>query len=205
MTLFSFLSQGTLSIEPGKKIVPSKEFSLLLEAKKVLEKAKEDAEAYGKKTEAECQELKKKAAKEGFEEGLKNFNIHILSLEEEAKKLYLEMQKVILPLALKAAKKIVSKELEVDPETIVDIVIQALAPVKQSKKIKIFVNKADLEILEKEKPKLKELFEHLQVLSVQERSDIETGGCIIETESGIINATAENQWKALENAFAKHK
>ena len=32
-------------------------------------------------------------------------------------------------------------------------------------------------------------------------SGIEPGGCIIETEAGIINAQLENQWRSLENAF----
>jgi type III secretion protein L len=39
------------------------------------------------------------------------------------------------------------------------------------------------------------------VLSLRDRSDIQPGGCIIETEGGIINAQLENQWRVLENAL----
>jgi type III secretion protein L len=56
--------------------------------------------------------------------------------------------------------------------------------------------------LEQEKQEIKKIFEHLQSLSIQERDDVEPGGCIIETEAGIINAQLENQWRALESAFA---
>ncbi|MES2200477.1 MAG: HrpE/YscL family type III secretion apparatus protein [Chlamydiota bacterium] len=205
MTLFSLFSQSTLAVKPGKKIIPEAEFSQILEASEVLKKAKQDALDYHKKTEAECEELRKKAHEEGLQKGLEEFNEHILSLDKEAKKILLEMQKIILPLALKAAQKIVSREIELNPETIVDIVMQAMAPAKQNKKITIFANKSDLEALERNKPKLKEIFENLQVLNIQERPDVTSGGCMIETETGIINATAENQWKALENAFAKYK
>ena len=59
----------------------------------------------------------------------------------------------------------------------------------------------DLEPLEKERSKIKKIFEHLDSFSLQERADIEPGGCIIETEAGIINAQLENQWRALESAF----
>ena len=30
---------------------------------------------------------------------------------------------------------------------------------------------------------------------------MEPGGCLIETEAGIINAQLENQWRSLEAAF----
>ena len=60
------------------------------------------------------------------------------------------------------------------------------------------------EILEAEKPKIKSILEQVQVLTIQERNDIAPGGCIIETESGIINASIENQWRALESAFERY-
>lgn len=114
------------------------------------------------------------------------------------------MNKLILPLALKAAKKIVTKELETRPETIVDIVLHTLTPVLQSHKITIWVNKADKEILEKEKSRIREKLEQIESLSIHERDDISPGGCIIETEAGIINASIENQWRAIEAAFDKY-
>jgi type III secretion protein L len=93
------------------------------------------------------------------------------------------------------------EEIKLMPERIVDIVLQALKPVTEHRKIKIYANKEDLEILEKEKPKIKELLKEVESLSILERGDVEKGGCIIETEAGIINAQLENQWKALETAF----
>ena len=100
-------------------------------------------------------------------------------------------------------RKILGDELKLHPDRIVDIVIQSLKPVTQHHKIKIYANKEDIDILEKHKPQIKEIFEHIEVFSIQERDDIEKGGCVIETEAGIINAQLENQWKALEIAFEK--
>lgn len=205
MKLFSLLSPGSLHLQSDKKFIPAAEFNQLLEAKQILEKALEDAEKLKKDTELECENCKIQAREEGLQNGLEEFNKHILSLDSEAKKIYLSMQKVVLSLALKAAQKIVNKELETHPDTIVDIVIQAIYPAKQNKRVSIFVNREDREALEKSKPKLKDLFEQVQVLSIQERPGITPGGCIIETESGIINATIENQWKALELAFERYK
>ena len=167
MKLFSFLSPGSLHLQSEKKIIPSAEFNQLLDAKQILEKALEDAEKLKKETELECENCKIKAREEGLQNGLEEFNKHILMLDSDAKKIYLNMQKVVLSLALKAAQKIVNKELETHPDTIVDIVAQAIYPAKQNKRVAIFVNKADKELLEKNKPKLKDLFEQIQFLSIQ--------------------------------------
>ena len=204
MKIFSLLYQGDIHFAAEQKIIPSEEFSTLLTAQEVLEKANEDVATYRASVETECEQLKKRAKEDGFNEGLSKFNEHLLQFDKELKKIRHEAQKAILPLALKAAKKIVSKELELHPETIVDIVMQTLSSVKQNHKIKIYINKADKDALELEKNRLKEVFESLQSLTILEREDVSPGGCIIETESGIINASMENQWRALESAFEKY-
>ncbi|HEX2579466.1 MAG TPA: HrpE/YscL family type III secretion apparatus protein [Rhabdochlamydiaceae bacterium] len=201
---FSLIEDGEVHPASNKKIIPQEEFGTLMEASEVLEKARQNAEEYRAQTEAECQELREIAKIEGYQEGLEQLNANIIGLDQEKKRLRHEMNKLILPLALKAAKKIVAKELETKPETIVDIVLQALSPVLQNHQITIWVNKADKDILETEKNRLKEKLEQVQSLSIKERDDVTQGGCIIETESGIINANIDNQWRAIESAFDKY-
>jgi len=110
-------------------------------------------------------------------------------------------KKLIVDLALKAAKKIVGIELEQKPDTIIDIVSNTLKPVAQHEKITIFVHPQDIKILEENRPKLKAILEMAKSLSIEENADIKRGGCVVETEAGIINAELEHQWLALETAF----
>lgn len=204
MKFFSFIYQGEIHPSSEDKVIPAEDFSTLMEASEILKRAKEDALHYKEQVEKECAELKEQAKEEGFAEGLARFNDHLIHFDKQLRVIRMELQKQILPLALKAAKKIVGEQLSVSPETIVEIVIQALGPVVQNHRFNIYVNKADKEILEAQKPKIKNILEQVQVLTIQERNDIEPGGCIIETESGIINASIENQWRALESAFEKY-
>jgi type III secretion protein L len=122
-------------------------------------------------------------------------------LDEKLKELEKEYEKRVLQIAYKACKKIIGIELKTNPEVIVDIIKEALKPVSQHLKVKIFVNKQDLDILENKKDDLKKNLSLVQMFSLEERNDIAPGGCIIETEKGIINAQIENQLKALERAF----
>ena len=205
MKMFSSLFNGPVSFSSKQKVIKQNEISQLLEAKDILEEARAVAKRRLEETEKECEALKEQAIEQGKQTGLETFNEHILGLDNSAKKIYLETQKLILSIALKAAQKIVTKELEMHPDDIVNIVMQAMIPAKQNKKVTIFVSKDDVEILEKHKEDLKEKLEQIKVLSIQEKEDVSPGGCIIETETGIINASIENQWAALELAFKRYK
>lgn len=205
MKYFSLLYQGDIHPSDNKKVIPAEDFSKLVEASEIVETAREEAEKLREETEKASKKLKEKEGKKGFQEGLEQFNEKIFAIDEELKGMRHSLQQMVLPIALKAAKRIVGKELEIFPETIVDIVVQAIKPVAESHQITIFVNKEDKEHLDANKPKLKEILEQAEVLTIQERADVEPGGCIIKTESGMINATIENQWRALERAFEKYK
>jgi type III secretion protein L len=204
MKFFSLLDESALHPEKDGKIIAKEDFTTLLSAADVLEKAKKEAVLYREKTEEERRETLERAQQEGFEAGLKEFNEEILKSEKATKQLRHDLFQKLLPLALKASKKIVGKELELHPETIVEIVLNTLASVSQNHRFTIYVNKADKELLEQQRPRIKEILSQLESLTILEREDVSVGGCIIETESGIINAAIENQWRALEAAFEKY-
>ncbi len=198
---FSLLSGEEVRPAPGHKIIPSDEFSTLKDAAEILEVVQRESEEFKRATLIEAEKIKALAFEEGFQDALTSLNKHILILDDALHQVREDVQKRILPIALKAARKIMGEELKMHPDRIVDIVMTSLKPVTQHRKITIYVNRADLEYVESAKPALKKMFERLENLSIQERADIEPGGCIIETEAGIINAQLENQWRALETAF----
>lgn len=186
---------------PKSKILPASEISHLLDGESVLRKIREDAKQYRIDVTEEAEKIKEQAQAEGYEEGFKSWAEHVAKLEEEIASVRSEIEKLIIPVALKAAKKIVGREIELSETAIVDIVANSLKAVSTHKKINVYVNKKDLEALERHKPRLKDMFENLEAFSIRERNDIQPGGCIIETEGGIINAQLENQWRTLEKAF----
>lgn len=200
---FTLIHGESVHVAPKTKVIPAEAFSTSLDAIEVLDKVKKDAEQYRLEVTAECEKLKEQAQREGFEEGYKKWMDSVARLEEEISKVRSDMEKMLVPVALKASKKIVGREIEQSPTAIVDIVSSTLKAVSQHKQITIYVNKKDLDALEANRNRIKQLFETLEVLSIRERADIAPGGCIIETEAGIINAQLDNQWRILENAFEK--
>ncbi len=201
--LFSLIKGGDVHIAPGDKIIPSESIETVCSSQELLDNVRADAEAYRKEIYAEMEKLKEQAEEEGFARGLEQWGDQLALLEQEKGEIHEKMEKVILPVAMKAAKKIVGEEMVTNPDIIANIVASSLKNVAQHRKIVIYVNKNDLETLEKNKSTLKGLFESLGSLTIHDRADIQPGGCVIETEAGIIDARLENQWLKLEKAFEK--
>ncbi len=202
--LFHLIYGDKINLAPNCKIIPQEAYSRLLDAEEILAKIKQEAEKYRLEVASECEELKEQAQSEGFEAGFRKWTEQIVYLENEIAKVHQEVQKLVIPIALKAAKKIVGREIEVSETAVVDIIANVLKAVAQHKKIVIYASKKDLEALEIHKNRLKQIFENLESFSLREREDIEQGGCIIETEGGIINAQLSQQWNILEQAFESY-
>ncbi len=198
---FSLIYGKSVRTAPGKKVIPQDQIEEIVSADQILDEVKKDAETYRLEVTKECEKLKEQAQKEGFEAGFKEWVEHIAKLEQEIDKVRKDLEKFLVPVALKSAQKIVGKELELSEDTIVNIVSNSLKAVAQHKNVTIYVNRKDWAILEKNRPQLKQNFESLESLSIRERADVGPGGCIIETEGGIINAQLENQWRALESGL----
>lgn len=198
---FSLIYGAQIQRTPNQKIIPGHALSELLSAQEVIERVQKEAAQYRQEVIHECELLKEQAQREGFEEGYKAWVQQLQSLETEIVKVRSDTQKIIMPIAIKAAKKIVASELQTAPDVIVNIVMQALKSVAQHKKIILYVNKVDIAALENNKGAIKELFEALESFSIQERDDVEQGGCIIETERGIIDSQIQNRWVKLKAAL----
>lgn len=201
MNLLTLIEDGEIHLNPDTKVIPAEDFAQLLTAPQIIAKLKNEEKTYRIAAAKEGEALKEQAESAGFEEGLKQWNEQIALLETEIKKVRKDVENAVVPLALTAVKKMIGRELETKPETVVDIVATALKAVLHHRRIAIYVNQLDLEYVEAEKGRLRELFERLESLTIAARADIQRGGCVIETEAGIINARLENQLQALETAF----
>jgi type III secretion protein L len=201
--LFSLLSGRPLLLAPGTKIVPGHEFEILQEAGEVLETIQQEAASYREEVAKEGEQAKEAGWHAGFEEGFEAWSQHLAQLETTFAELKANIEKQIFPIALQAAKKIVGQALQLSEDTIVTIIASSLKPVTQHKRITIYVNPQEWPLVDQAKPQLRTLFEHVESLSIRPREGISPGGCVIETELGIINAQIEQRWAILERAFEK--
>jgi type III secretion protein L len=203
--IFSLIREASIHIADNVKVIPKKDLEITLTSKELLKSVQEEAIQFKKEIVSECEITRSQAELEGFKAGYSKWVDKLVEMENEVLKVHADMEKMVLPLALEVAKKIVSKELEVSQSAILEILKKQLKKVAQHKKITIYAHPEDIVIVEKEREHIKKMFESLESLSLRGSHEIHRGGCVIETEGGIINAKIEDQWLILEKAFQKIK
>jgi len=110
-----------------------------------------------------------------------------------------ETEKEIIDLVLLISRKVVKIISENQRNVIVSNVIQALRKVKSKGNVIIRVNMADLKIATESKQDFIAQLESSQMIQVIEDTSVDSGGCIIETDFGEIDARISSQLAELEN------
>lgn len=125
------------------------------------------------------------------------------SLEELARlrhQMVLEGEKDLVKLAIEIAKKLVHREIHLDEKIIVSLVRVALEQLTDKSQIIVFAHPSDYKVLRKHLDEVSPANTGTTlVLKVDEKLD--RGDCLIESESGIVDARISEQFQEIENGL----
>ncbi len=125
----------------------------------------------------------------------------LLQLNTIRKETYLEIEKEAVELALAIAKQIICQEITIDREIVVCVAREALAKVEDPGKIKIKMSPSDLQFIKENRSHLSDIIDNIDNVAFEAVESIQSGGCIIETDLGEIDARIEKQLQAVEESF----
>ena len=144
----------------------------------------------------------------GFESGSKRADAIIETLQQTLEQLHRmrsdihqEIEKEVTHLALSIAKKIVCHEINTSRETVACVAREALARVDNPGNIKIKLNPEDLRFIQETRSQFNRLLDNFDDVQLEAEDSIQSGGCLIETDRGDIDARIEKQFEAIEEAF----
>ena len=144
----------------------------------------------------------------GFESGTKKVDpvinsLHqaLVQLQNIRQEIHQELEKEVVRLALAIAKKIVCHEVKTAQETVVCVAREALSRVENPGKIKIKLNPKDLQFINDTQSQLTQSLHNVDHIRFEAADSIQSGGCLIETDRGDIDARIEKQFQAIEEAF----
>ncbi len=109
----------------------------------------------------------------------------------------------ILRLSLKVAEQIIRSEVSLHRDVCLNIVSEAIGRVTDREQIIIKVNREDAEYIKKYKDRIGGIVDGVKSLSILEDSQVEPGGCVIETNLGYVDARISTKIKAIEEAFKR--
>jgi flagellar assembly protein FliH len=146
--------------------------------------------------------------KVGFEAGTKrvdplinSFNQGLEQLKNIRREIHQKIEKEVAQLALSIAKKVVCHEVKTTEETVVCVAREALSRVENPGKIKVKLNPADLQFIQDTKSQLSDFLDDVESIRFEAEDSIQSGGCLIETDMGDIDARIEKQLQAIEESF----
>lgn len=173
------------------------------EAEKIVEKAREQVKALR-------EEAKRQGAEEGREEGRKALAGHleeVLSLINEAallkKRILRETEPEILRLALRVAEQILRSEVSLHRDVCLNIASEAIGRVSDREQIILKVNQEDVEAIKKYKDRMAGIVDGVKSFSIVPDSQVDPGGCVVETTLGYVDARLSTKLTLIEEAWRK--
>lgn len=182
------------------EIIKAANIQAQAEAKAIVE----NAELYAKHVRAGIDELARRtqeaAYAEGYEKALGELSAVILDSRETRDAALATLENDVLRLAVKLAEKIIGHQLEQSDETIASIVATAMQHARQNETVTIHVNPNDMRAVDTHRARWETTGRARFVQAIPD-ARVAAGGCLIETESGTIDAQLETQLRVLERAL----
>jgi type III secretion protein L len=170
------------------------------EARRILTEARNEAEAIVENAEKTARELREAAYQEGHEASLLELHQLLIETRQRRDMALVEVEQDVLRLAVKIAEKIIGREVERDETALADMVSTALRNARQHETLVVRVNPHDLATIQKHRDRL-DPGARARFLDIVADPRVASGGCVIESESGTVDAQLETQLHVMERAL----
>ena len=188
---------------PSPKVLKREVYEASRDARDVVSLAQERAKQIIDQAEQERDAIREQARQEGNTQGLAEWNRILVKTAQRSEELAKDWEESMLRLSVRVAEKIVGEQLRVHPETIVGIVREVLKNVRSGKHLSIQVNQAEAQQVSARVDRLRDALGSSSEIEIVASNSVPPGGCVIESELGIIDARLETQLKCLEDVLVR--
>jgi flagellar assembly protein FliH len=183
------------------------------EAETIIAEARRQAADIEAETRSTLDDEKKEALEQGREAGrsegytegmaeverlIQRTQVVLERAQDKRGEILAETEQEIINLVLLIARKVIKVISDNQREVIVSNVVQALRKVRDRGNVIIHVNLADLKLTTEHTKEFIRLLEGVKSIQVVEDSAVDSGGCIIETDFGEVDARISSQLAEIE-------
>jgi type III secretion protein L len=185
------------------KILKGGVYQAAAQARDIVEGAQRRAESIISSAERERDAVLEESRERGYQEGVARWN-DVLQQACHARDRFLnDSEAELVRLAVRVAGKIIGEEIRSDPEAILRIVRETLKSVRQERSLTLQVHPKHLEAVRRQLGQLEQELGAACSIRVLANPSVGEGGCVIESELGVIDARLETQLKCLEEALSR--
>lgn len=161
------------------------------------------------RAEEESENIKKSAFEEGYRLGLEKAENDMKAFSEQLNQFMSARKDVfeyiapdILEISVDIAKKIIKKELESDPQVLINTIIDVLRTVsKNEPKITIRVRPQSVQFIKDTIPNITYQYGIDSKINIISDPSVEEGGCVLQTNNGIVDASVDTQIEIIKKAL----
>ena len=194
-----------------------------LEKEDILKEAEKQAEFIILEAEKQVETIKTQAYDEGFQQGhdegvtagledikqqmqveieeaVEKAQRIIKTAEQQTKDNILKAEQQIVEIAVAIAEKVIPQQFNEMPMLVLPLVKSALEKVRDQENLNIRVSPADYELVLLAKYEFQMMIGKENAIVITADKTIENGGCVIETDSGTVDARVSTQMDVLKKA-----
>lgn len=197
------LSEKPLAAPPPSRrgVVNAEEYEAKTVGKEIIAKAQAQADEIKAEAHRFKEEVFAKARDEAKADVQARAAEELARAKMQAGQIIADAEKDVLELALKVAAKIISRDLEREPEVLLEIVANCTEAARSAKAMILKVHPDDGKVLREKRPRLIELIGRAVDISIRDDAEVERGGCVIQTEYGTIDGQIRTQFEMLRNVL----
>ena len=162
------------------------------------------------RAQEESENIKQSAYEEGYRIGLNKAAEDVARLQTELSHFMNAKRDVfeyiapdILEISVDIAKKIIKKELALDPQIIINTIIDVLKTVSKSEpKIILRINPQTVQFVKDTIPDITYQYGIESKINIISDPSVDEGGCVLQTNNGIVDASVDTQLEIIKKAFS---
>ena len=161
------------------------------------------------RAQEEAENIKRSAFEEGYRKGLEQantdieqFRVNVHHFLGATKEVFEYIAPDILEISIDIARKIIKKEVESDPQVLIETIVDVLKTVsKNEPKINIRVKPQAAAFVKDTLPTVTYQYGIDAKINIISDPSIEDGGCVFQTNNGIVDASVDTQLEIIKKAL----
>ena len=161
------------------------------------------------RAQEESENIKKSAFEEGYRIGLEkaqndieNFKHELTNFMNARNDVFEYIAPDILEISVNIAKTIIKKEFDSDPQVLINTIVDVLKTVsKNEPKITIKIRPQSVQFIKDTIPNITYQYGIESKINIVADPSIEDGGCVLETNNGIVDASIDTQIEIIKKAL----
>jgi len=195
------LKKDNFSVSPDQRLLKADEYAQFMSAQEAIEVAKKRAEQIVNDAKQVYEEEKKRGYNNGMEEGNQKISEFMIDAVERSVKNFEAFENDMIGVVVNALRKILGEMNE--KELVSRVVRNALETVRNQKKVNLTVNPDEVQVIKDQLSELLAQFPTINFIEVLSDPRITKGGCRLETEVGVVDATIDIQLAAIKRSLTR--